>query len=306
MFESQGAESIWASVSDLKQALIFFSNYVGMAIESEERLPVEIVEGLWGCPPLTSAHMVTLKNDQQQTLLRLVEFQPAAAARNPGAPVATDYGLFNLGFLVRDVGYLYRDLGARGFRFLSPPVNYAPFGNPVNEVILFGPDDIPVVNLERPAPAGTTWEQNYFRFNHSLIIAADLDRCKAFYGGLLHLNLVRDVVLKDGAVDAILALPPGTGSAVASFNNKAGDHLGLLCMRLSLPGRIRSARPPGTGLFQLSFQVDSLGEFTRAAAGAGFQKCAGPVEYVASFSRRRRASLFFGPDQVLIEIFEAV
>jgi catechol 2,3-dioxygenase-like lactoylglutathione lyase family enzyme len=217
----------------------------------------------------------------------------------------TERGIFNLGFLVRDVHALYQDLSSQGFRFLSSPVHYAPFGNPVNEVILIGPDDIPIVNLERPLLTGESYKTNYFKLNHSLLISGALEDCRKFYGGLLQLQAVRDTVLAKGAVDDILALPTGTGSAVTSFNNRDMDHLSLLCMQLSLPGQAKALRPPAVGLFQLSFQVDVLNDFTHDAMGAGYKKISGPIEY-ASYYGLRRAVLFDGPDHVLIEIFTSM
>jgi len=47
--------------------------------------------------------------------------------------------IYDVGFSVEGLGAIYRNLTAKGFGFVSPPVTYNPYGKNVRQAILLGP-----------------------------------------------------------------------------------------------------------------------------------------------------------------------
>ncbi|MCX8126880.1 MAG: hypothetical protein N3E40_07090, partial [Dehalococcoidia bacterium] len=136
---------ITVGVKGLDGALCFFRDYVGMKVVGDTMLSPDYHEKIWNLTEGTGARSVRLRHGRQPTQLELVKFDGISCLPIRAPDNTRDYGFYDLGFVVQNLDSIYGKLRAKGFSSLSEPVNYAPFGNLTREVVIIGPEGIPVV-----------------------------------------------------------------------------------------------------------------------------------------------------------------
>lgn len=304
----RGVHSIAVSVSSIEKNLEFYRDYAGMRVVNDEELGADWVRRLWRLPPDTIARQVTLKNDMRETFLDLIEFRP-----NTGRPIregakAWDYGVYCFTFLVRDVDVIYRELGVRGYRFVSEPVQYQPnwVSWPVREVTLIGPDGVLIDNFMRVNKEKYSATNNIIRLDHSAWMVDDHQRVKDFFGGVLGLDLMGEMAVPDGLIDDIINLPGGHHVRTCFFGKKDENSITIEFLNISLKGRYigEAARPPNLGIFQYSFEVDQLADILERCRKLNFPVLSGPLDGETKQQGRFKAITVEGPTGVMIEVFQ--
>jgi catechol 2,3-dioxygenase-like lactoylglutathione lyase family enzyme len=293
---------------DAEKSLSFFRDFVGLSVTDDRSVDCDEAKKLWGLQNVTAVRSVTLKSPLQSSLVELLEFAPAADLTIRKYARNWDYGLFNLGFVVNDIDSVFRRLAAMGYRSLSDPVTYAPLGNKVREVIAIVEDDVPIVHLDRLKGTDSCGRAGYLRLNHSLIIVDEVSQVTSFYHDVFGLDITRNAVLPEGAVDTVLALPGGTASKIAFVGDRDRESLVLVFMELSVKGRTLApiAHPPNRGLFMLTLETNNLVDTLARAQSKGIRAQTGPF----FISSRRHGRVLLAhlrcPGGVLIEIIERV
>ena len=303
-----GIERILISVRDMNESLEFYRDWVGMKVVADQKLDQGAIQRLWDLTAGTEARAVFLKNDEQATMLELIEFQPNSGKAISEGATTWDYGLYDIAFQVRDLDKTYQDLINRGYTFLSPPVFYSPDWVPfdVKETILIGPNEMPIAHIEiltspKPELAG-----DYGMMVDSAQIVEDMDEAMRFYRDILGLRLEDDCNLPRGLVDEVLQLPPDTDVRIAFFNKEGSNAPLVEFLTYSLKGKSLApvAKPPNTGLFMISFETDDLSGLIKTFTRKEIRIVSRPVEMELAPYGKIEMIIVEGPSKAKIEFFE--
>ncbi|MEW6143314.1 MAG: VOC family protein [Chloroflexota bacterium] len=304
----RGVHSVSLSVSNVEKNLEFYRDYVGMKVVKDEELAGDWASRLWKLPLGTKARRVALKNELRETFLELVEFNPNTGRRIREGAKAWDYGVYCFTFLVEDIDRLYQELGAKGYRFVSTPVQYQPnwVPWPVKEVTLIGPDGVLIDNFMRVKADNHPRADNIVRLDHSAWMVDDYKRIKEFFGGVLGLDQMGEMALPDGLIDDVILLPKGHHVSTCFFGKKDENSMVLEFLNISLKGRslAGTARQPNLGIFQYSFEVDDLAAALGKCREREFNVMSGPVDWETKRHGKLKAVTVEGPVGVMIELFQ--
>ena len=116
-----GIARILIGVDDLNESVEFYRDILQMSVVGEYAITPRAIEQLWNLPPETTGQAVCLKNDEQTTLLELIEFKPHSGKFIRTAGNTTDYGLFTIAFRAKNVDAAYESLKQKGYQFICPP-----------------------------------------------------------------------------------------------------------------------------------------------------------------------------------------
>jgi len=299
-------DRIIVSVSNFEQSLAFYRDLAGMRVRADESLSREEIVGLYGLSSKTSARVVCLSNDLQETRIELVLFQPMT-----GEPIRKkvkdwDYGIYDICFFVEGVDAIYRRLIDKGFGSVHPPVEYNPLGNPVRETVIIGPDNVHLAHLERVAVPPKESPGRYLSIADSAQIVPDIGEALNFYCGIAGFDLINRVTLPPGTLDDILGLPKKTRAELAFVGRQASREPMVVLIALSAPGKRldEAAWAPNLGVCAISFEVPNLNAVVGAVRGAGYKVISGPVDFRRLAYGRMRAVMVSGPAGVMVEFFE--
>lgn len=302
-----GIDRIKVSCGSLGATAAFFRDTLEMTLVDEADLDPAACERLWRLPAGTRVRAAYLTNAEQSTLIELLEVSP-----NTGRPIREqarmyDHGLLDVAIRAKGLDAVHADLSGRGFEFVSKPVVYrADWANvTVAEVILIGPDRLPVALIERltePKPVITG------RFGTMVDVAqyvASIDAALPFYTDLLGYSCVFNQDLPDGLIDEVVGLPPGSRSRLALLYQTTTKTPAVELIQCSAPGRSLAAdiHPTRLGLFAMAFEVSDLAALARGVRELGFDVIAGPVEMAIGVRGRIEAVTVRGPNEVLLEFF---
>jgi len=305
---TKGMDRVTISVSNLEDSLVFYRDWGGMKVVAEQTMEPDKVQQLWNLPGGMEAKAAFLKDEVQSTLLELIEFTPNSGRTIREGARPWDYGLYDIAFFVKDADACYGDLTEKGFIFVSPPIQYQPNWVPyaVKEVILIGPDNVPIAHIERITSEGYESQDKYIRLIDSAQIVENMSDVGKFYGDILGLDFLGELTLPGGLVDDVLTLPHGTKVKMAFFNKKDENALMVEFLQLSVKGKSLSsvARPPNLGLFMISFEVDALLSLMATLKKEGISILSGPVELHTKVHGHMRAITVEGPGGVMVELFE--
>jgi catechol 2,3-dioxygenase-like lactoylglutathione lyase family enzyme len=255
-----------------------------------------------------NARSVFLKKDNQRTMLELITFDPVSKQAVRDSAFHWDFGLYDIGFLVKDLDTQYGRLSAQGHNFVSPPLQYKPPWVPfsVKETILWGPDRMPIAHIEfltadKPVIAG-----DYGKLSHAALIVEEMDQAILFYRDVLGLSFMTDVKIPPGIVDDVLILPPGTNARLAYANAKNFEYAGIEFLEFSCKGTslAAAARPPHRGLFMISFETTNLATAEEAFKSNSITLWSGPLERNVGPHGKVAAIIVEGPNGELIELFQ--
>ena len=305
-----GIARILIGVRDLKESVEFYRDTFGMSVVADYPLDSATINQLWNLPPGTTGHSVALKNDEQTTLLELIEFKPNSGKFIRTGGNTTDYGLFTIAFRAKDVDAAYHLFKQQGYKFICPPITYTPNWVPVTvkEAIMVGPNETPIALIERLTEPIPAFKGDFSIMLDSSQIVEDLDVVTKFYVDILGLTTIFDQVLPQGMIDDILNLPTGTKSRMAFINQPDSKTPFLEFLQLSVEGKYLSdiAKPPNIGIFAIAFATDNLAALTQKLQNHGIKILSGPIEISISNSESANAIVVEGPNGVNLQFFESL
>lgn len=241
-------------------------------------------------------------------MLELIEFTPSSGRTIREGAKSLDYGICDIAFIVKEIDKIYHDLTEEGFTFVSPPVQFQPLWVPhaVKEAIVTGPDNVPISHIERMKYEEYEVKSNYKRLNHSALIVDDIKEAIKFYHDTLGLDLTSEVIVPEGLIAKVLAIPLDTEVKLAFIERKDENALIMEFMELSVKGKSLAsvARPPNLGLFMYSFEVDDLLLLTEMLEKEGIAILSGPVELHTELHGKMKAITVEAPGDTMIELFE--
>ena len=303
-----GIARILISVSDLSESVEFYRDILQMSVVAEYSLDSQTIEQLWNLPPSTTARAITLKNEEQTTLLELIEFQP-----NSGKCIRTgantyDYGLFTIAFRAKDVDAAYDRFKQKGYQFICSPITYTFSWGPVTvkETVMLGPDETPIVFIERLSEPKPVIKGDFGTMLDASQVVEDMEEINKFYVDILGLTTIFDRVLPQGMIDDILNLPTGTESRMAFITQPESKSPVLEFIQCSVEGKYLSdvAKPPNLGIFAIALETDDLAALVQKLQNHGIRILSGPVDISTSDQNQGRAILVEGPNKINIQFFE--
>lgn len=305
---TSGIERILISVRDMDESLAFYRDWVGMKVVADQTLDSKKIQQLWNLGSETKARAVFLKNEEQTTMLELIEFQPHSGRAIREGANSWDFGIYDIAFMVKDLEKTYRDLMEKGFSFVSPPVPYSPEWVPfdVKETVLMGPNEMPIAHIEVVGPQKPDLKGDYGRIVDSAQIVEDIDEVIRFYRDILGLTLQGDYKLPPGLVDDVLTLPSGTDSRIAFFNKEGSEGPLVEFLEFSLKGKSLAsvAKPPNLGIFMISFETDDISGLIEKFKEENIKIISGTVEMESGPEGEIKAITVEGPSKVMVEFLE--
>ncbi len=303
-----GIARILISVRDLNESVEFYRDIFQMSVVGEYSLDSNTIEQLWNLSPETTGQAVCLKNDEQTTLLELIEFKPHAQKFIRTGGNTTDYGLFTIAFRAKNVDATYENLKLKGYQFICPPITYIPSWVPVTvkETIMVAPNETAIALIERVSEPIPEIKGDFGIMLDTSQVVADIEEVTKFYVDILGLNKVLDQVLPTGMIDNILNLPTGTESRMAFITQPETKTPALEFIQCSVKGKYLSdvAKPPNLGIFAIAFETDNLAASIEKLQNHRIKILSGPVEISTSDHNQVRAIVVEGPNQVNLQFFE--
>lgn len=310
---TSGIDRIYISVRDMDESLAFYRDIVGMAVVADQELDSKKIQHLWGLPQGTRARAVFLKNEDQPTLLELIQFDPHSGKFIRGGAKIWDYGIYDIAFTVKDLEKTYEKLIGRGFTFITPPTPFSPtyFGELSADFhtkfsICLGPNEMAIPHMQLITPPPPEMKRDYGRIMDSVQMVENMEEALRFYRDLLGLSVVTDATFPKGLMDKILHLPQGTEGRIALLNLEGSEAPFLELIELSVKGKSLSdiAKPPNLGIFMISFKTDSLIKLMERFENEGTPILSGPLELTIQPLGKIRRIEVEGPSKVRIEFFE--
>lgn len=335
----QDIHSVTIATSDMATAHHFYGDLLGMEVIAEFEMPGRVIDQLWQVPAGISARGLLLqkfrhlshegeteKTPVETGLLRLIEFQPVSEPMRNGAR-PWDYGFFDINFHVRDIEACYRQLTEAGFKAVSEPLLFRlPGPRPVafQEVHIHAPDGVVVVLVEEVAEessaGGTVANEKAvaddrrparsgFEYSEARtlgIVVPDARQALGFWRDLLGLRVVFDVELGGQELEQMLGLPEGTSFRMVLLRPPRGMTRPALLEFHGLEGRDirRRAKPPHTGLLQISFRVDAQHELYRKLQASDVEILCPPTELQWAPLMSTRVMTALSPEGILLEFLE--
>ena len=302
-----GIDRIKISVSDMIASVAFFRDTLEMTVVGAETLPAGAFQRLWGLPEGAAAKAVYLRNPEQSTAIELLEVSPHTGRYIRDGARMYDYGLLDVAFRAKGLDVIHADLESRGVRFHSAPVVYtANWANvTVSEVIMIGPDLMPVALIERLSEPKPFIRNRFGTMVDVAQYVENMDNCNAFYLDVLGYKSVFDSELPPGLIDGVVGLPPGSRSRLNLMYQLETKTPAVELIHCSSPGRSLAPviGPASYGLFALSFETADLHALLDAVRNAGFEVMAGPVQTTCMLHGPIHAATVKGPNDVLLEFF---
>lgn len=305
-----GIDRLKISVENLDETVAFFRDTMEMKLAAAADLDPAAMQALWGLPDNTAVTAAYMKNNEQRTLLELIQLTPSSGRSIREGAKQHDLGLFDVAFRARDIDAIYRDFRTKGVEFVSAPVVYeADWANvTVKEVIFFGPNRMPIALIERLSGPKPVIEGRIGTMVDAAQFVAEMEPVRSFYTDILGYTSVFDRDLPNGLIDEVLALPPGTRSRMAFLLQPETNTPAVELIVCTPPGNslAETIDPTRIGLFGLAFEVEELSALQDKVIAAGYSVKSGPVEMQIPERGPVRSLVVTGPNQALLEFFERI
>jgi catechol 2,3-dioxygenase-like lactoylglutathione lyase family enzyme len=310
--------SVLVGVSDLERALVLFRDTMGLKEEFDRRVPIGQLRA-WGLKDVASARMVELSGHGHPFgRLRLVQFEPPATSKvrvdaGPGTPDGPlDIGPKAIDFYVRDpIAPALEVMVTAGCIARSPPRKHQIGKSISEEVVLTGPDDVPLLIMvgHRHAPTSLrpgSPEGQFSEIATSSVICADIEASREFYGDALGLVPVNDAETPPeyrDLVDELVSAPAGTRVHFLLYAQRGEASGKILLVHFygastrRLTGRMR---PGHLGFSLFAHETDDVQALAArlAAIGATIER---PPTLTETVTGARPLMLVRGPNEELFE-----
>jgi catechol 2,3-dioxygenase-like lactoylglutathione lyase family enzyme len=302
-----GIDRIKVSVRDMGASVAFFRDTMEMSVVAEGALEAAPFQRLWGLDAGIMARVTCLRNDEQSTMVELVALTPSSGRDMRDGVRTYDHGLFDIAFRTKDLAGVYEEMTGQGWSFVSPPAVYTADWAKVTvaEVILIGPDRMPVALIERLSEPKPFIRNRFGTMVDVAQYVPSIEQCAPFYTDICGYTSVFNAQLPAGLIDEVVALPPASTSWLNLMYQTHTKTPAVELVQSSAPGRSLAdvVHPRNYGLFALSFEVEDLGALLVKATAAGYPIAGGTATYEAPVHGRVTAAVVRGPNDVLLEFF---
>lgn len=311
--------AVVVGVSDLDRALRLFRDAMELRVEHAGPMPRDRLDA-WQLPPSIAAREALLScRGYPYGRLRLVEYSPTPTTKvrvdfgpnAPDSPLAV--GPKAIDFYVADpIGPFLARVTALGYTARSAPQRHVIGHTESEEVVVSGPDDVPMLLMVGHRHAVTSLRPGspdgpFSEIATSSVYCGDLTASRRFYGEGLGLVPVNDNETPDvyrELVDDLVGAPRGTRVHFLLYAQKgesSGKTLLIHFPGVTTPRLTGRMRPGNLGFSLFEHDADDVDRLARELPRLGGTVLAPPA-VVTTERGPRRVLLVRGPNEELLEL----
>ena len=312
------SQHLMVGVSDMEESLRLFRDVMQLQVEADYSASGSLLAA-WGLPEGTSARLVELScKGYSFGRLRLAAFDPVPTQKvrihsgeGPHDGPA-DIGCKAIDFYVSaPIRPKYEAIVECGYEARSEPVLHEVGDTISEEFVFFGPDGVPLLymvghkhDLDQLRPGSP--DGPFSEVATVSVVGADIAATRAFYEGVLGLNLIIDQESTPEFLESVNKLtgtPKGTAIRWLLYG-AAGEASGKILVvhftgadTVRLTGRMR---PGHLGFSVLSHHTDDIDGLYQRMVEGGYEIVTKPVE-VEMAGTQQRLMLVKGPNEEMFE-----
>ena len=305
-----GILRISVSASDLATTAAFFDDVMEMNRVAEGELDKATVKALYNMD--ATAKYAMFKNDLQNTLVQVLEFDPKPTKKAREGFAVQDGGYFDIAYRCQDNDEAYAKFTGMGYEFPTPPYRYVTSWSnaEVLEAVMYGPDNIPIALMGKTAST-PAFEGTFRNMPDSVLIVESIEEADKYYVDTLGVSKVFDMVLEAGLVEPIFNLEGNAQIHMTMYMGTDAATPVIEIISFEALDSVSITEKGGVlgdyaGKFATCFEVENLEEALAKHAANGFAQYAEIAEYELAPYGKVRSALVHGPSKALMELFEIV
>ena len=305
-----GILRISVSASDLATTAAFFDDVMEMNRVAEGELDKATVKALYNMD--ATAKYAMFKNDLQNTLVQVLEFDPKPTKKAREGFAVQDGGYFDIAYRCQDNDEAYAKFTGMGYEFPTPPYRYVTSwsNSEVLEAVMYGPDNMPIALMGK-TKSTPAFEGTFRNMPDSVLIVDSIEEADKYYVDTLGVSKVFDMVLEAGLVEPIFNLEGNAQIHMTMYMGTDAATPVIEIISFEALDSVSITEKGGVlgdyaGKFATCFQVENLEEALAKHAANGFAQYAEIAEYELAPYGKVRSALVHGPSKALIELYEIV
>ena len=307
---NQGILRISVSASDLEVTKNFFDEVMEMNFVAEGELTKETVKSLYGMD--ATAKYAMYKNDLQNTLVQVLEFDPKPTKKAREGFAVQDGGYFDIAYRCQDNDEAYAKFSAMGYEFPTPPYRYVTSWSnaEVLEAVMYGPDNMPIALMGKTAST-PAFEGTFRNMPDSVLIVESIEEADKYYVDTLGVSKVFDMVLEGGLVEPIFNLEGNAQIHMTMYMGTDAATPVIEIISFEALDSVSITEKGGVlgdyaGKFATCFEVENIEEAVAKHEANGFAKYGEITEYELAPYGKVRSCVVHGPSKALMELYEIV
>ena len=305
-----GILRISVSASDLATTAAFFDDVMEMNRVAEGELDKATVKALYNMD--ATAKYAMFKNDLQNTLVQVLEFDPKPTKKAREGFAVQDGGYFDIAYRCQDNDEAYAKFTGMGYEFPTPPYRYVTSwsNSEVLEAVMYGPDNMPIALMGK-TKSTPAFEGTFRNMPDSVLIVESIEEADKYYVDTLGVSKVFDMVLEAGLVEPIFNLEGNAQIHMTMYMGTDAATPVIEIISFEALDSVSITEKGGVlgdyaGKFATCFQVENLEEALAKHAANGFAQYAEIAEYELAPYGKVRSALVHGPSKALMELYEIV
>ena len=307
---NKGIMRISVSASDLATTKAFFDDVMEMNFVAEGELDKATVKALYNMD--ATAKYAMYKNDLQNTLIQVLEFDPKPTKKAREGFAVQDGGYFDIAYRCQDNDEAYAKFTAMGYDFPTPPYRYVTSWSnaEVLEAVMYGPDNMPIALMGKTAST-PAFEGTFRNMPDSVLIVESIEEADKYYVETLGVSKVFDMVLEEGLVEPIFNLEGNAQIHMTMYMGTDAATPVIEIISFEALDSVSITEKGGVlgdyaGKFATCYEVENLDEALAKHEANGFAKYADVAEFELAPYGKVRCALVHGPSKALVELFEIV
>ena len=307
---NKGIMRISVSASDLEVTKAFFDDVMEMNFVAEGELDKATVKALYNMD--ATAKYAMYKNDLQNTLIEVLEFDPKPTKKAREGFAVQDGGYFDIAYRCQDNDEAYAKFTAMGYDFPTPPYRYVTSWSnaEVLEAVMYGPDNMPIALMGK-TKSTPAFEGTFRNMPDSVLIVDSIEEADKYYVDTLGVSKVFDMVLEEGLVEPIFNLEGNAQIHMTMYMGTDAATPVIEIISFEALDSVSITEKGGVlgdyaGKFATCYEVENLDEAIAKHEANGFGKYAEVAEYELAPYGKVRSALVHGPSKALVELFEIV
>lgn len=306
---TKGITRISVSASDLETTKAFFDDTMEMDVIAEGEMDKDTVKSLYGMD--ATAKYAMLKNDLQETIVEVLEFDPKPTKTAREGFNVYDFGYYDIAFRCQNNDEAYAKFTEMGYEFPRTPYRYVTSWSnaEVLEAVMYGPDNIPIALMGKTAST-PAFEGMFRNMPDSVLIVGSIEEADRYYVDTLGATKAFDMVLEPGLVEPIFNLEGNAQIHMTMYmGSGATPIIEIICFEAK--DGVSITEKGGVlgdyaGKFATCYEVENLDEAIAKHEANGFTKYGDITEYELAPYGKLRSVVVHGAGQALVELYEIV
>jgi catechol 2,3-dioxygenase-like lactoylglutathione lyase family enzyme len=252
------------------------------------------------------------KNDLQNTLVQVLEFDPKPTKKAREGFAVQDGGYFDIAYRCQDNDEAYAKFTGMGYEFPTPPYRYVTSWSnaEVLEAVMYGPDNMPIALMGK-TKSTPAFEGTFRNMPDSVLIVDSIEEADKYYVDTLGVSKVFDMVLEAGLVEPIFNLEGNAQIHMTMYMGTDAATPVIEIISFEALDSVSITEKGGVlgdyaGKFATCFEVENLEEAVAKHEANGFGKYGEITEYELAPYGKVRSCVVHGPSKALMELYQIV